>query len=100
MPMRLLLLKFSSVLEGALVGDRSQIGLGERSLPGSRRPIMDAMSGSLLGRCLGLSALLAGGPVLAHGDGTFEAPFSLRAPNAVCCTAGDFNGDGKLDLAA
>jgi hypothetical protein len=100
--MRVLLLKFSSVLESALKWLRSQIAERQAWRPGSGRPIMDAMGGRMLLRYLGLSALLAGavGKVLAHGDGSFEAPLALRAPNAVCCTAGDFDMDGKLDLAA
>src|SRR6266511_453311 len=102
MPMRVFLLKFFSVLESALKRLRSQIAERRAWRPGSGRPIMDAMVGRILLRYLGLSALLAGavGKVLAHGDGTFETPLALRAPNAVCCTAGDFNADGKLDLAA
>src|SRR5690242_466263 len=42
---------------------------------------------------------------LGNGDGTFQNPVSYpdspqRPPPATCCgTVGDFNGDGKLDLA-
>jgi hypothetical protein len=35
-----------------------------------------------------------------NGDGTFAAPVSYSAPFVVSITAGDFNGDGKPDLAA
>src|SRR6185503_1791235 len=61
------------------------------------------MGGGSIGRSLGLSVLLAGAgaPLWAHGDGTFEAPLALSVyTSAVGCTAGDFNADGKLDLAA
>src|SRR5262245_30665030 len=37
------------------------------------------------------------------GDGTFEAPFSIAGPRQMGVSAiedGDFDGDGKIDLAA
>ena len=38
---------------------------------------------------------------LGNGDGTFQAPrsFNLGLENPYYQSAGDFNGDGKLDLA-
>jgi hypothetical protein len=36
--------------------------------------------------------------LLGNGDGTFQSPVSLP-PNLLPIVAGDFNGDGKLDLA-
>jgi hypothetical protein len=38
--------------------------------------------------------------LLGHGDGTFGSPVYFQAgPNPLSIAAGDFNGDGKLDLA-
>jgi hypothetical protein len=37
--------------------------------------------------------------LLGNGNGTFQAPWSLSVPNAYWLAAGDFNEDGKLDLA-
>jgi hypothetical protein len=36
---------------------------------------------------------------LGNGDGTFQAPITAYAANAQSLAAGDFNGEGKLDLA-
>src|SRR5262245_49738091 len=40
-------------------------------------------------------------PLAAHGDGSFQAPLAvlLSLSDPVGGAAGDFNGDGKLDLA-
>src|SRR5262245_66367927 len=36
---------------------------------------------------------------LGQGDGTFESPLRIPGPRGVGIDAGDFNRDGKLDLA-
>src|SRR5262245_8527274 len=44
----------------------------------------------------------AGPPVLAGGDGTFQAPLSIinaGRPGPATVHAGDLDGDGKIDLA-
>jgi hypothetical protein len=38
--------------------------------------------------------------LLSNGDGTFTAAPSPAAPNAVALAVADFNGDGKMDIAA
>jgi hypothetical protein len=35
-----------------------------------------------------------------HGDGTFQSPLRIPTSGPICVTAGDFNLDGKLDLAS
>ena len=48
--------------------------------------------------CFGSSGLQV---FLGNGDGTFQAAkTSLGIPGVVTATVGDFNGDGKLDIAA
>ena len=40
------------------------------------------------------------GVLLGNGDGTFQPPLTMDAGNGPNCVAvGDFNGDGKLDIA-
>lgn len=48
---------------------------------------------------MALSAAASPAALPARGDGTFEAPFRIPVPTAVSVAAGDFNRDGKLDLA-
>lgn len=37
--------------------------------------------------------------LLGNGDGTFQAPVTYTAPVASYLVLGDFNGDGKPDIA-
>src|SRR5262245_36687904 len=47
-----------------------------------------------------LVAIAHGRPALTQGDGTFHFPLQIAVPNpAVGIASGDFNRDGKLDLA-
>jgi predicted phosphoribosyltransferase len=48
---------------------------------------------------LALSALSRPGLAAGRPDGSFETPFALSVPYPVGVAAGDFNHDGKLDLA-
>jgi hypothetical protein len=47
-----------------------------------------------------LAAASAAHTALADGDGSFQAPFRIRTGHPVAVAAGDFNRDGRLDLAA
>lgn len=49
---------------------------------------------------VGLPSLVAAGPaILARGDGTFRFPLRIPVTSSFSTAAGDFNRDGKLDLA-
>lgn len=47
-----------------------------------------------------LALLTTASTVLARGDGTFVFPLKIEAQNPIAMAAGDFNRDGKVDLAA
>ena len=47
-----------------------------------------------------LALFCAGSRLDGRGDGTLKAPLVLTAPDPLSLAAGDFNGDGRQDLAA